>query len=355
MITPTAVDHEVGSAPVYAAAQSRRANRRRLLLLVGVLGALIVVLGAVALLLGKASLTPGEVVSTLLGQGTPMTGFVVGELRLPRILTAVVVGACLGISGSVFQTTLRNPLASPDIIGITASASAVGVVCIVVLGLSGFTLTLAVVVGALIAAALMYLLAWREGLNAFRLVLVGIGVAAICSGVVSFVLSRSDIRDAQAALVWVTGSLNNSSWSALIPMTVCAAVVIAVIAALTRPVHILELGDDTATGLGIPVEHIRLAIIASGVALAAIAVSTAGPLAFVALAAGQIGRRMLGAGTSGVVISGFVGALLLLGADLIAQFAWPDTSFPTGVVTGLVGAPFLIWLLVRASRTGTES
>lgn len=353
MSAPTARGLTV-PAPVPASAQVRRAHRRRLALLLGALGLLVLVLGATSLMLGKASVTPSEVLATLVGRGTPVTDFVIGELRLPRILTAVVVGASLGISGSVVQTTLGNPLASPDIIGITASASVVGVVSIVTFGLSGFTLSLVVIGGSLAAAAAMYLLAWRDGLSAFRLVLVGIGVAAICSGAVSYVLSRSDIRDAQTALVWVTGSLNSSSWSALVPMAVCAAVVVAVIAALTRPLQVLELGDDTASGLGLPVETVRLATLASAVALAAVAVSTAGPLAFVALAAGQIGRRMLGAGTSGVAVSGFVGAALLLGADMVAQHAWPQTALPTGVVTGLVGAPFLIWLLVRASRTGTE-
>jgi len=319
------------------------------------LSILLVLLATGALLLGKASLSPGEVLGTLIGQGTPMAGFVIGELRLPRILTAVVVGACLGVSGSVFQSTLRNALASPDIIGITASASVVGVLSIVTFGLSGFTLSLVVIGGALVAATTMYLLAWRNGMSAYRLVLVGIGVAAICSGVVSYVLSRSDIQDAQAALVWVTGSLNNSTWKALVPVTVCAVVIMVLVGIFTRPVHTLELGDDTAAGLGVPVERTRLAIIASGVALAAVAVSIAGPLAFVALASGQVARRLLGTGNAGIAVSGFVGAALLLASDLIAQFALPTTSFPTGVVTGLVGAPFLIWLLVRSSRTGTGS
>lgn len=333
----------------------RRSHRRRTLGVALGLTVLIVSLGTVALLLGKASLTPGDVLAALIGQGTPMTGFVIGELRLPRILTAVVVGACLGVSGSVFQTTLRNALASPDIIGITASASVVGVLAIVTFGLSGFTLAVVVIIGALVAAAAMYLLAWRDGMSAYRLVLVGLGVAAICSGVVSYVLTRSDIRDAQTALVWVTGSLNNSTWTALLPVTGCAVVILAALLLLARPLRTLELGDDTAAGLGVPLERTRLMIIAAAVALAAVAVSTAGPLAFVALASGQIARRLLGTGGAGVAVSGFVGAALLLAADLIAQFAVPTTAFPTGVITGLVGAPFLIWLLVRASRTGTGS
>jgi len=340
---------------VPASLVARRARRRRSLGVAVGLTVLIVALGTVALLLGKASLTPGDVLSALAGQGTPMTGFVIGELRLPRILTAVVVGMCLGVSGSVFQSTLRNPLASPDIIGITASASVVGVVAIVVFGISGLSLALVVIAGTLVAAAGMYLLAWRDGMSAYRLVLVGLGVAALCSGVVSYVLTRSDIRDAQMGLVWVTGSLNNSSWAALLPVAACAGIILAALASLARPLLVLELGDATAAGLGVPLERTRLLIIAAAVALAAVAVSTAGPLAFVALASGQIARRLLNTGGAGIAISGFVGAALLLAADMIAQFAWPTTAFPTGVVTGLVGAPFLIWLLIRASRTGTGS
>lgn len=343
------------SIVIPGSARVRLARRRQLLGTALLLSLVIVALGITALLLGKAALAPGEVFAALVGQGTPVTGFVIGELRLPRLLTAVIVGASLGISGLLFQSTLRNPLASPDIIGITASASAVGVVSIVVFGLSGFPLTLVVVLGALVAATLMHLLAWREGLSAYRLVLIGIGVAALSSGVVSFVLSRSDIRDAQAALVWITGSLNNSTWEALVPMSLCAAIVAALLLVLSRPARVLELGDETATGLGIRVEWIRVAVIAGAVALAAIAVSTVGPLSFVALAAGHIGRRILGTGVAGAVIAGLAGALILLAADLLAQFALPETSLPTGVVTGLVGAPFLIWLLIRAGRSGTES
>ncbi|MCC4909223.1 iron chelate uptake ABC transporter family permease subunit [Microbacterium sp. cx-59] len=315
----------------------------------------IVALGVGSLLLGKASATPAEVVSALLGQGTKITGFVIGELRLPRTVTAIVVGVCLGVSGALLQTTLRNPLASPDIIGVTASASVAGIVGMISFDLSGFTLALAVIAGSLLAAALMYLLAWREGLSAYRLVLVGIGIAAVCAGVVSFVLSRSDIRDAQIALVWVTGSLNNSTWQAVLPVAACGAVLLALTTILLRTIRTLELGDDTAGGLGVPVERSRLGIIACAVALTAVAVSVAGPLGFVALASGQIARRLVGAGGSGILMAGLVGPTVLLAADLTAQFSWPGVSFPTGVVTGLVGAPLLIWLLVRASRTGTGS
>jgi iron complex transport system permease protein len=337
---------------ITVAASLRRIRHRRTIVVMVSLTVAIVLLTAVSLLLGKASLTPAEVFSALIGQGSPMTDFVVTELRLPRIVTAVVIGASLGVSGSVFQTTLRNPLASPDIIGITASASVVGVLSIVVFGLSGFPLALVVIAGALLAAAAMYAIAWRDGMSGYRLVLVGIGVAAICAGIVSYVLSRSDIQDAQAALVWVTGSLNNASWDAVLPVAVCAAVIMALIGVLARSVRTLELGDDTAASLGVPVERTRLLTIAAAVALAAVAVSTAGPLAFVALASGQIARRMLGTGNAGIAVAGFVGATVLVASDLLAQFAWPATSLPTGVVTGLVGAPFLIWLLVRASRSG---
>ncbi|MBA8816807.1 iron complex transport system permease protein [Microbacterium halimionae] len=351
----TGADISLLTTSVARRRSARRLARRKKTVVLAALIALIVIFAFLSLTLGKASVSVSEVFATMIGQGTAMTELVVLELRLPRILTAIVVGACLGMSGSVFQSTLRNPLASPDIIGITASASVVGVVCIVSFGMSGYVLTLTVIVGTLLAAVLMYVLAWREGLNAFRLVLVGIGVGAFCAGFVSFILSRSDIRDAQTALVWVTGSLSGSSWQALWPMTACAVIIVGLVAMLSRPARILALGDDTAAGLGIPVEKIRLATLGCAVALAAIAVSTVGPLAFVALAAGQISRRLLRSGSSSVATAACVGGALLLGADIIAQHALPSTPLPTGVVTGLVGAPFLIWLLVRASRTGNES
>lgn len=330
----------------------RHRHARRTATVVGGLVLLLAALATVALLLGDAALTPAEVGSALVGQAEPVVRFVVVELRLPRLLTAVVVGLCLGASGAVFQSVVRNPLASPDIVGITASAGATGVVGVVLLGLSGAALSGTVLAGALVAALLVYALAWRQGVQGYRLVLVGIGVAAFATAATSYVLTRADVRDAQVAYAWLTGSLNGAAWGPFVTLAASAVVLLALLAAQTRALRALELGDDAAAGLGTRAERARLLLVLTAVALAAVAVAASGPIAFVALMAAPIARRLVGATGVTLTASALVGAAILSASDLVAQFAVPGTSYPVGVVTGLVGAPYLVWLLARTNRTG---
>ncbi|SDG28774.1 iron complex transport system permease protein [Sinosporangium album] len=332
-------------------AQRRRAVRRASAVSAGC-AVLLAGLAALGLTLGKASVTLPEVIDVVLGRADTFAQFVVIELRLPRILTAVLAGACLGLAGAVFQSTMRNPLASPDIIGITHSASAAGVLALMVFGLSGLALTGLALAGGLAGAALIYVIAWRGRGSRQRLVLVGIGVAAISAGISSYLLTTTDVLEATQLLVWLNGSLARADWATLIPLAVCTALLLPPALALARRMSVLELGDEPATGLGVAVERSRLWLLAAAVGLASAAVAVVGPVPFVALVSAPIARRLAGPGSLTLVPSALIGAVLLLGADFAAQFAWPGVLLPAGVVTGVVGGPYLLWLLLRLNRGG---
>ncbi|WP_329371046.1 iron chelate uptake ABC transporter family permease subunit [Streptomyces sp. NBC_00669] len=293
-----------------------------------------------------------DVLRTLGGGGDAGTRFIVVQVRMPRAMTGVAAGAAFGLSGAVFQSLIRNPLASPDVIGITAGASAAAVISIVVFSLSGTAVSLTAVAGALVTALLIYLLAWRRGVTGYRLVLVGIGVAAALSSVVSFLLTRADVYTAQQALLWLTGSLDGADWprarGVLYPLVVLLPA--AFVAARTLPA--LGLGDDAARGLGVRVERGRLGLILAGVCLAAVATAAAGPVAFVAFLSGPVARRLLHGRGPALVLSALTGAALMLGCDFAGQHLLGPTEFPVGVVTGVLGAPALLWLLARANRVG---
>ena len=300
---------------------------------------------------GEFPIPMSEVVPSIFGSGSPDASFIVHELRLPRALTAVLVGAAFGLSGAIFQSLASNPLASPDIIGITAGASTSAVFIIVVLHGGGEFLSVGAIAGGLVTAAAIYFLAFRRGVSAYRLVLVGIGVGAMLNAVTSYLLTSAEIFNAQRATVWLTGSLNGRSWDHVEPFALALLVLVPTTLLLTRPLRTLQLGDDTARGLGVRVETVRTALVLVGVALAAVATAAAGPVAFVAFVSAPIARRLVDTSLT-MVPAALTGATLLLLADIAARTAFAPTELPVGVVTGLIGAPYLIWLLARSNRIG---
>lgn len=308
--------------------------------------------GAVSVSVGDFAIPLSDVIPAIVGFGNPESDFIIRTLRLPRALTGALVGAAFGLSGSIFQSLARNALASPDVIGITAGAGAAAVAVIVWVGGSSTVVSLGALAGALATAAAIYLLAYKRGVLGYRLVLVGIGVAAVLSALTSYLLTRAEIFEAQRATVWLTGSLNGRSWDHVRPVALALVILLPVSLALGRQLRLLELGDDTAKGLGARVEPSRAGLIAAGVGLAAIATASAGPIAFVALVAPQIARRLAHAAGATLVPSALVGAALVLLADLAARRAFAPTELPVGVVTGIIGAPYLLWLLARANRIG---
>jgi iron complex transport system permease protein len=292
------------------------------------------------------------VVAALFGGGSEDSAFIVRTLRLPRGLAAVLVGAAFGVSGAIFQRLARNPLASPDIIGVTAGAATAAVFVIVVLGGGGVGVTWGALLGSAMTSLAIYLLAYKRGVSGYRLVLVGIGVTAMLTSVTQYLLVRAEIFEAQRAVVWLTGSLNGRGWDQVRPAGVALAVLLPVAVGLARHLRLLELGDDTARGLGGRVEPARGALLLTAVALAAVATASAGPVAFVALVSPQVARRLVGGRTVALLPSAAFGALLLVASDLVARRLFAPTELPVGVVTAVIGAPYLLVLLARANTIG---
>ncbi|MFF3254682.1 FecCD family ABC transporter permease [Actinacidiphila glaucinigra] len=294
-----------------------------------------------------------DVVKALTGAGDPGTVLVVRELRLPRALVGLLVGIAFGISGALYQTMTRNPLASPDMIGLTEGAGT-AVVAGIVLGWDGGLGTQGLgLLGALVTALLVYALAWKSGATGYRIILVGIGVSWMCTSATDYLVARGERFEAQAALGWLVGNLNGRTWDQVTQLAVAMAVLVPLALGMGRRLRILQLGDDVAAGLGTAVQPVRLALLLLGVGLIAFGTAAAGPVAFAALAAPQIAQRMAGTAWPPLVASGLTGALVVLGSDLIAREAIPGTELPVGIVTGVIGAPVLLWLLIRANRAGS--
>jgi iron complex transport system permease protein len=304
-----------------------------------------------ALCLGDLPLSPADVVSALLGSHEGIAHLVVFEWRLPRVLGAVVFGAALGVSGAIFQSLTRNPLASPDIIGLSAGSYAGGLLVIIVFGAGAGSLPVAggAIIGGLFAAAAVYALAYRNGMHGFRLIIVGIGVSAMLEALGVYLILRAKLEVAMVASVWGMGSLNPVGWAQLVPAFVVIAVVFLALGALVRPMRQLELGDDAARSLGSRVEPARLWLVVCAVALTAVVTAAAGPIAFVALAAPQIAQRLTRTAGIALVPSAFIGALVLAVSDIVAQYALPD-NLPVGLVTVVVGGGYLVWLLIHEVR-----
>ncbi len=296
-----------------------------------------------------------QVIATLLGRGEHVDEFVIMDLRMPRALAGVVVGIALGVSGALTQSIARNPLASPDVLGITHGASAVAVFLVTVSGgtaaaiVSSVGLSAAALMGGLGTGLLVYFLAWRRGIDGLRLILIGISVSAVMEALTTWLLVTADIRDVAQAQAWLVGSLDDRSWDEVqvaVWGTLVLLVVVAGAAFQFKPMH---LGDDVAAGLGVRYSAVRAVLLLCAVLLAGVAVSAAGPVPFVALVAPQVAMRLARCPTPPMVASALVGALLLTGSDLVARTALP-VSLPVGVVTAAIGGPFLVYLLVRANR-----
>ncbi|MGP5054142.1 FecCD family ABC transporter permease [Brachybacterium paraconglomeratum] len=331
----------------------RRRRTRRTLLTCGVLAAAILAVFCLSLMVGRTYYPPSDVLAVLLGQDVPGASFTVGTLRLPRAVLAVLAGACFGLGGVTFQTMLRNPLASPDIIGISSGASAAAAFGIVILGLSGTAVSLLSIVAGLLVALLIYLLSSRGGVAGTRLILVGIGISAMLTSLTDWVLSKAGQWDLQEALRWLTGSLNNTSWEQALPVLAALVVLGPVLLSRSGELRITQLGDDAAQALGVRTGRTRLVVVVAAVGLIAFATSASGPIAFVAFLSGPIAARIVGPGASPLLPAAAVGALLVLVADLVGQFA-TGTRYPVGVVTGVLGAPYLLYLIVRVNRRGSS-
>jgi iron complex transport system permease protein len=331
-------------------AQRRRHAMRRNILC-AVLAVTIIVLAALMLIIGSATYPVSDVIRALLGEQVKGATFAVITLRLPRMLSGVLAGMAFGLSGSTFQSMLRNSLASPDIIGVTSGASAAAVFCMLILKMNGAEVSAAAVIFGLLVAVIIYLLSGGGAFGGGRLILIGIGIGAMMHAVISYILVRASQYDVPVAMRWLSGSLNGTKLSELIPLVIAVLLFGGVIVALSSRIRMFALGDDTATALGVNIGRTRLLLTVAAVGLSAFATSVTGPIAFVAFLSGPIAARLTGDGRAAAVPSALVGAVLVLASDLIGQFAF-DTRFPVGAITGILGAPYLVFLLVRQNAKG---
>ncbi|HWM75636.1 MAG TPA: iron chelate uptake ABC transporter family permease subunit [Nocardioides sp.] len=334
-----------------ALAGVRRSQRRRLVrrTLVSIALAL-VTLGTIAfaLTVGDFATPIRDVLDVAGGGGDRYTRLAIIEFRIPPILLAVLAGAAFGLSGGLFQSSLRNPLASPDVIGITAGASVCAVAGTVLWSLEGLSLSAAALVGALGIAAVNLALSWRGGVTGYRFVLCGVALSFMCASVLGYLITRARIEDARSALVWMTGSVSGATDEGNLRLAIALTVLAPLALLLARSLDILELGDEVAVGLGTRAGRTRVAAIVIGSLLAAVATAAAGPIAFVALTAGPIARRLVGDGRPALIQAALVGVLVVVLSDVVAQHAFDDLKLPVGVVTGAVGGPYLIWLLATS-------
>ncbi|MFY7068110.1 FecCD family ABC transporter permease [Nocardiopsis changdeensis] len=319
--------------------------------------ALVLVAAAAAALVVSVSVGDYEipiaaVPAAIAGVGERLDVFFVQGVRLPRALTALGVGAALGLAGAVFQSLSRNALGSPDIIGFTSGAATGAVAVILLVGGGRIMVSAGAVAGGLLTAAVVYLLAMRNGVQGYRLVLVGIGISAMLTAVRDYLLTRAELTDAMSAQIWMIGSLNARGWSEVIAVWASLALLGPVLVYLGGRLRFMELGDDTARALGVNTQATQMAALAAASALTGAAIAVSGPIGFVALAAPQLARRLTRTGGTTFVGAALMGAALLAVADLVALRALAPTQLPVGVVTAVIGGGYLIWLLYTEWRRG---
>lgn len=317
----------------------------------------ILVLAALAVMVltvltGTYNISAADALGTLLrATGSDLDRFIVIDQRLPRALAAVLVGAMLALSGAIFQSLSRNPLGSPDIVGFTTGASTGGLLAILLASASStYQIGAGTIIGGFATAGLVALAALRRGVGGDNLVLAGIALSEMLSAANSYLISRAPLQSAEAAKAWQYGSFNAISWGQVRPLLMAAIVLLPQVLWLVRPAAVLEMGDDVATGLGVRVGRIRGAMLGYGVVLAAVCVAVAGPIGFLALAAPQLARRLSRSAGITMVASAAMGALLLGGADLLAQRLLSPFQIPVGLVSAAMGGIYLIWLLMVPSE-----
>lgn len=339
--------------PGYGLVRRGRASfllHRRSVAVVAALAAALAAAVVTSLCLGETATAPTEVVRVLLGLPSPEE-LVVGTLRLPRVVLGLMVGAALGVAGGLIQTVARNPLASPEIIGVTHGAAAVTVGAMT-FGLTSYALLPYLsVAGGMLAAALVYVFAWRRGLSAARFVLIGLGFSVALRSLTQLFMTKGDFLAAQQAQVWLTGSLNGRGWEQAGPLGWALLAVLPAVLWCARAQRQAALDDDTATALGVRLGRVRLGLAATGVVLASVATGAAGPVDFVALLSPQIARRLTRTAQIPLLATALLGAFTVTLGDLLARRLLAPVELPVGVLTAAIGAPYLVWLIARG-RTG---
>ncbi|MBP0944939.1 FecCD family ABC transporter permease [Pseudomonas alliivorans] len=317
-------------------------------LLVALAFTLLVMTGSLAL--GKINLSPATLLDVLFGHADQSLVFIVEQLRMPRLALAALVGAALAVSGLILQSIIRNPLASPDLLGITSGASAAAVIYLSFFSaaLGAQFLPLAAISGAGLAALAIYLLAWNQGASPLRLVLIGVGVSALLAAVTTFILVFSPLTTTLSAYVWLTGSVYGASWPEPRALASWLVVVLPLLVLLARQVRVQQLDDDLAQGIGVRVQWLRAGLLLVSVALAGLAVAWGGAIAFVGLIAPHIAKRLVPPGFAGqALMSALMGANLVMLADLAGRTLFLPLDLPAGIFVAVLGTPFFLYLLIN--------
>ena len=347
-----------GSRTLRRGTFSLRIQRRSLIMTLVLLAAALMV-GWWNLISGSAMLGASDALAALLGTADEGTSRVILEWRAPRVVFTLLGGAALALAGAVFQSQTRNPLGSPDIIGFSAGAYT-GALLVAVLGVSGVWATpFGAILGGTATGAVVYLLAWKRGVSGLRIILVGIGVSIFLGSLNTYLVTTLRLEAAMAVATWGAGSVNDITWSHVLPLLGIGAVALPVMLANARNMQLMEMGDDAASGLGIQLERTRLIQFFCGIVLVALVTAAAGPIAFIALVAPQLALRLAGAAagsshTGQLIPSAAMGALLLTLSDTIARAPLIPVSLPVGVITLILGGAYLIWLLMSIGQTARK-
>ena len=331
--------------------KSRLKRKQRYVLTTVVLAVIAFLLCCTMLMMGNTIYPVKDVIAVLLGEKVPGASFAVGTLRLPRMLAGLLAGFAFGVGGYVFQTMLRNPLANPNVIGVTAGSSAAAVFCIIILHASNTVTSIAAVGGGLATVAIIYGLSHGTSFSIGRLILIGIGIQAMLNAFISYLMLVAKTHDLPTALRWLSGSLNGAKVETVMPLLLLLLVCTPIFIYFANHLEMLELGEQAATSLGVSTNRVRIILLVCAVLVIALATAVTGPIAFISFLAGPIARRIVGVGFSALIPAGLIGVILVLAADLVGQFAF-EVRYPVGVITGIIGAPYLIFLLIKMNRKG---
>lgn len=331
--------------------KARKSRQRRYIFVTVLLAVITIALACAMMMLGNTIYPVRDVVRVLFGETVPGASFAINEIRLPRTVAGLFAGFAFGAGGYIFQTMLRNPLANPNVIGITTGSSAAAVFCIIILHTSSTVVSIAAVVGGLVTVAIIYGLSKGSSFSIGRLILIGIGIQAMLNAFISYLMLIGKTSDLPTALRWLSGSLNGAELEMTFPLIVAVIIATPILIYFVKHLEMLELGEQAATSLGVNTNQTRAILMICAVIVIALATATTGPIAFVAFLAGPIAQRLVGVGFSNILPAGLIGIILVLGGDLIGQFAF-TTRYPVGVITGIIGAPYLIYLLIRINRKG---
>lgn len=331
-------------------------KRHKFFGIIALLIMLIIVMFFVSLSTGVIQLAPLDVLKTIVGQGTDRQELILVDFRLPGIVLALLIGAGLAVSGAILQGVTQNDLADPGILGINTGAGLAVVLFIfffqdtlsVTSTISAFIMPLFALVGAVFAAFLIYFIAWKDGVNPIRLILVGIGVNAGFSAILIIIQLKMDPENFRQATVWLAGDIWNANWSFVLALLPWILILIPFTLHKANSLNVLNLGDDIAASLGTNVERERRFLLLLAVALAGACVAAGGGIAFLGLVVPHIARRIVGPTHQRIIpISTLVGALLLMLSDMIGKNILAPTEIPVGIIVAILSTPYFIYLLMK--------